>query len=105
MGRVELEEGVLEPGGLDEEVRHRERGDDRQQGLRVALEVAREARAVDGDRRHAGDAREVGRIALELQLDPPLAAGEERGHVLVRDQPARPDQQHQLNEGAPATPL
>ena len=76
--------------GSIEQVRHRERGDDREQGLRVALEVAGERRPVDGDRRHAGDAREVGRIALEPQLDPPLAAREERRHVLVRDQTARP---------------
>ena len=55
--RVQLEERVLEAGGLDQQVGHRQRGDRREQRLRVALEVAGQSRAVDRDRRDAGHAR------------------------------------------------
>ena len=93
---VQLEERLLEPGGLDQQVDDGVRRDRRQERLRVALEVAREARPVDRDGGHTRHGREVGRIALELQLDAPLAAGEERGDVLVRDEPARSDDGHAI---------
>ena len=53
--RVQLEERVLQAGGLDQQVGHRERGDRREQRLRVALQVAGQPRPVDRDRRDAGD--------------------------------------------------
>ena len=86
---IQLEEGVLEAGGLDGQVVDRRDVEGGQERARISLERAAQPPVAHGQLADARHGRQVRRGASKPQLDPPLAPRQQASDVLERDQPAR----------------